>query len=532
MVNVPQDLDGASTRELKELVQTLLQEIGELRRENAALRDEIARLKGKPPRPDIKPSGMAEKAAGRGQSAGKGGGKSRGRGSKRSRLTIDADFILKPANVPDGARFKGYEDYVVQDLGVRARTIRYRRERWGLPDGTTITADLPEGMSGHYGGELQRLVLSLYHRGQMTIPRITRQLNDLGVVIEDRQVRRLLTERTDGFLQEARDVLLAGVATASWISVDDTGARHQARNGYCTQIGDDRFTAFATTGVKSRLNFLEILRAGHTAYVINAEALAYMNGRDLSGEVIARLAEGPSYFPDVESWQAHLATLGIDQFKVTPDPVRIATEGALYGAIRHHGLLDDTVVLSDGAGQFRIARHALCWVHAERLVNGLDTFNTAQRKAVDRVRRRIWWLYADLKAYAASPSRQRKVELKARFNRLFNRRTGLVPLDRLLRRLFARKDALLMVLQRPEVPLHTNGSENDIRSQVTRRKISGGTRSDRGRDCRDGFLGVMKTCDKLGVSFWQYLGDRLAIPGSQEVPSLGDLVRARAPNSA
>jgi hypothetical protein len=52
------------------------------------------------------------------------------------------------------------------------------------------------------------------------------------------------------------------------------------------------------------------------------------------------------------------------------------------------------------------------------------------------------------------------------------------------------------VLDRPEIPLHTNGSENDVRCHVTRRKVSGGTRSDVGRDCRDAFLGLAKTCAK------------------------------------
>ncbi|MGA7449951.1 MAG: hypothetical protein WBW73_01285, partial [Rhodoplanes sp.] len=61
-----------------------------------------------------------------------------------------------------------------------------------------------------------------------------------------------------------------------------------------------------------------------------------------------------------------------------------------------------------------------------------------------------------------------------------------------------------MVLDRPEIPLHTNGSENDIRCQVTKRKVSGGTRSDTGRDCRDAFLGLSKTCAKLGFAFWDY----------------------------
>jgi hypothetical protein len=80
-------------------------------------------------------------------------------------------------------------------------------------------------------------------------------------------------------------------------------------------------------------------------------------------------------------------------------------------------------------------------------------------------------------------------------------------------RLNANKPELLMVLDRPEIPLHTNGSENDIRCHVTRRKVSVGTRSDIGRDCRDAFL-----CVKLEIAFWDYLGDRLAIPGAHTVP--------------
>ena len=82
---------------------------------------------------------------------------------------------------------------------------------------------------------------------------------------------------------------------------------------------------------------------------------------------------------------------------------------------------------------------------------------------------------------------------------------------------------LLAVLDHPDIPLHTNGSENDIRCQVTKRKVSGGTRSDIGRDCR----GLAKTCAKLGVAFWDYLGSRLASPGQPIVPSLADIIHCR-----
>ena len=203
---------------------------------------------------------------------------------------------------------------------------------------------------------------------------------------------------------------------------------------------------------------------------------------------------------------------------MTPDPVQIATEGALWGSIKAHGLLPNTVIVSDDAGQFNVGRHGLCWVHAERLVHKLDTFTDRHRAALQRlVRSLIWRLYRDLKAYCRDPTPQRRARCRRGLTWIFKRRTGFAILDRLLARLHANKPELLMVLDRPEIPLHTNGSENDIRCQVTKRKISGGTRSDAGRDCRDAFLGLAKTCAKLGIAFWDYLGasaDTNACPSS------------------
>jgi len=311
--------------------------------------------------------------------------------------------------------------------------------------------------------------------------------------------------------------------------VDDTGARHAGKNGFCTQIGNDDFTWFGTRPSKSRLNFLDLLRAGHTDYVINQAAVDYMRGRALAGPVINQLAtHRQTRFADQATWQMHLDRLGISALQVTPDPVCIATEGALWGSVQAHGLLRDMVVVSDDAGQFAVGQHALCWVHAERLVHKLDAFTDLQRAAQERMRALIWWFYADLKAYRSEPTARRRGELRTRFERIFRRRTGFVTLDRLLQRLHANKPRLLMVLDRPEIPLHTNGSERDIRLHVTKRKVSGGTRSAGGRDCRDAFLGLMRTAAKLGIAFWDYLGDRLCIPGQPAIPYLPDLIRRRA----
>jgi Transposase IS66 family len=517
-------LSGLPRGELEALAERLLAENAALRQAIAELRAEVATLKGVKDRPKMRPSGMEQGTEPEPTAMGQGRGT---KARKVDRLTVHEERVIA-ADVPAGSRFKGYEDFLVQDLVLRPHVVRLRRERWLTPDGRTVVAPMPAGVTGHFGPELRRFVLFQYHQGQVTVPRLVAQLRAIGVAISKRQIVRLLNEGQSTFLDEAREVLRAGLSAASWISVDDTGARHQHRNVVCTQLGNDHFAAFATTASKSRLNFLKVLRAGFGDYVINAEALAYMRQRDLAGPVIASLAEHPErHFADEAAWLCHLERLGITALTVTPDPIRIATEGAVWGSIKAHGLLPDTVILSDDAGQFALDRHALCWVHAERLVHKLDTFTDRQHAAQQLVRALIWWFYADLKAYRRAPDRRRRRELRARFDRIFRRRTGFATLDRLLARLHANKKELLLVLERPEVPLHTNGSERDLRPQVVKRKLSGGTRSEAGRVCRDAFLGLLLTCAKLGLSFWDYLGDRLGVPGT-ETSYLPELVRLRS----
>jgi hypothetical protein len=155
------------------------------------------------------------------------------------------------------------------------------------------------------------------------MPRLVKLLRSFGICISKRQVVRLLIERQDGFVSEAREVLRAGLSSAPWITVDDTGARHKASNGFCTQMGNAHFTWFGTTGSKSRLNFLELLRAGYDDYVINPEALAYMREYALAAHVINRLAGHPDgHFCDRKARNAHLDGLGITALKVSPAPCR------------------------------------------------------------------------------------------------------------------------------------------------------------------------------------------------------------------
>ena len=520
----PPSFSDLSRAELEALLVEVFSKVAVLEKIIGEQREEIARLKGLKGRPAIKPSGM-DKATEPAKPATQ--ETPRRRGKVTPRVSIK-DFVVKATAVPAGSCFKGHEPFLVQDLVISASATRYQRERWITPDGRTILAPLPVGVDSHFGPELRRFVLMHYHQGQSTLPRLVALLQSVGVSISKRQVQRLLTDQQADFVSEARDVLRAGLETSPYVSVDDTGARHAGKNGFCTQIGNDWFTWFGTRSAKSRLNFLDLLRAGHTDYVLNDAAYDYMRKHDLSAPLIARLmAEPETDFPDEAAWLAHLDRLGFTTLTVMPNPVRVATEGALWGSVRSHKFLCEAVVLSDDAGQFNVGRHALCWIHAERLVHKLDTFTDTQRAAQAKVRGLIWPFYASLKAYQRNPTWHRAVALRARFDRIFLHRTGFVSLDRLLARLHANKTELLMVLDRPEIPLHTNGSENDIRCQVTRRKISAGTRSDLGRDCRDAFLSLAKTCDKLGIAVWDYLGSRFKVAGYTLIKPLDHYVRAR-----
>ncbi|QRM32161.1 transposase [Microvirga sp. VF16] len=510
------DLAGKIDR-LEQEVEQLRLDNSNLRRDNQALKDEIARLKHLPPRPPFKPSGM-EKAT---EPRPTGSGRRPGRGAKRDRVTREVTLQVE---VPPGSRFKGYKTVVQRDLILTAEVVRYKRERWVTPEGQTIIAPLPVGVTGGYGPGVRRFCLALHTQGQVTTERLTDLLNGIGLSISKREVVRLLTTDLELFEQEDRAVLQTGLTSSPYITVDDTGARHARRPGVTTQIGGERFCVFRTSRSKSRLNFLSLLRAGHEDYVVNEAALDYLRAQSVEAAVVARLSklQGQVFRSDLE-WLEQLARCSINIFD--RPLLQTLNEAATWGAIRHHGLMDNTVVVSDDAGQFRVAQHALCWVHAERHLQKLMPASPKQAKAVELVRETIWCFYRSLKLWKQSPTAGAEALFRRQFNRIFNQRTGYKELDELLARLARRKSELLRVLERPEIPLHTNASENDLRAWVTKRKVSGGTMSVDGRLARDVMLGLSKTCRKLGLSFFDYLGDRLGLNGAQpKIPPLANLV--------
>jgi hypothetical protein len=357
----------------------------------------------------------------------------------------------------------------------------------------------------------------------VTQPLLVEHVRQLGVDISSGQLNRLLTEGHERFHREKADMLHAGLEVSSYLNADDTGARHRGQNWYSTHIGNEFFAWFETTRSKSRINFLELLRAGHTDYVINAAALRYMHQLDLPKPQLALFAEEGT-FGTAALWAAYLQNIGL----TTERHSKIATEGALLGSILSHGVAPDLVIMSDDAGQFNVLGllHALCWIHAERTIHKLTPFSEAKREAQDTVRKHLWDYYQELKAFKLAPSAAQKRELQERFEAILTQKTCYPTLNLALKRLHANKAELVLVLERPEIPLHNNVSENDIRDFVKKRKISASTRSELGRRCRDTFLSLKKTCRKLGLSFRDFLHDRLS--KTNTIAPLPDLIRLAA----
>jgi len=230
-------------------------------------------------------------------------------------------------------------------------------------------------------------------QGQVTVERLVGQLRALGLRISKGQIVTLLTAHKNAFHTEKDAILEAGLETAAWVTVDDTAARHAGHDEYTTHIGNDRFAWFATRSSKSRLNFLDLLRAGRPDYVINAAAVAYMVEHKVAEAVItALLVDEHRTFADEAAWQAHLESLGLG-----PGQRRLVTEAAVVGAIVARGLLTDTVIVSDEAGQFDVFQHALCWLHAERHLRQIVCVSDEQQRLVALQRHLVWWFYADLK---------------------------------------------------------------------------------------------------------------------------------------
>lgn len=517
--DIPESEKTPTVRLLLEIIEKLCAKDLESTARILALEEEIKTLKGLNQRPKISPSKMDKDTSETPKDDLNADGKKNHKGrSKNANLRIDVECIVPLENVPKEAVFKGYADFIVQDLVIKAVTTRYRLSRFEMPDGTMQVASLPEDLQGkHFGPQLRAFLISQYYFQHVTQPELLKLVRSFGVDISSGQLSKILTKDKANFHQEKAEILQVGLSKSEQANTDDTGARHKGQNGYCTHIGNEFFAWFESTGSKSRINFLQLLRQEHKDYLINDNAIEYCKKQNLAAYVIEILEQNFGVFQDQDTFLIALEKMGITQAA----HIKIITEAGLMGSILSHGFNVNFRLMSDDAGQFNIFEHALCWIHAERKFKALHPLNKKQARQFEKVLNQFWEIYNDLKTYKQNPKVAGGNRIRRKFNKLCTFETDSLSLQKTLKKLEENKAELLLVLRYPNLPLHNNLSERDIREYVRMRKTNGSTRSDDGRRCRDTFVSLKKTCMKLGVNTWDFLVDRhKKVPQMVRLPEL------------
>ncbi len=476
-------------------IQAQAEQIAELKATVQELRDEITRLKNTPKRPKFRSSGYPR------SSSSKGHQNTHNRQAADLAQDLPAKKIREemPSHVPEGSRFKGYATYSVQELSLTPKDVMYKLEVWQTPDGSVIRAMVPAEVEGsHFGAELRALIHGLYASG-MTQPAIFQFISNVGIEISEGQIHNILMGEAESYEKQSEAILSAGLQEASYIRVDDTGAKHCHQNGYCTHIGGQYFAYYKSTASKSRLNFLRLLAQGKEGYVINEAFIWHLFESGVEDDVlnIFEAYQGKRYGTK-KGLIRLLNAVGIREKKL-----RLKCLEAGFVGFIQETLKAGQVLISDRAGQFAILNHADCWVHMERPLRKLIASTPKIEQEIRQVREAIWILYEQVKE--ASLSQQGKAEVHAAYDALLAKEVVSPGVRTVLDAFRDHRDGLLKALDHPGLPLHNNDSERGIRGMVKFRNVSGGTSSEEGRVFRDGLMTLKQTCYRIGQNFWDFL---------------------------
>jgi len=502
-------------KELKNLIQTL--------------KDEIRRLKGEKGRPNIKPSLPDDPPVTKKQR--------RSRKWKKSKKTITITrrvrLPISKELLPKDARYKGTRRIVIQDLRIEPDNIEFELERYySVRERKTYESKLPPGYEGSsFGPGIRQLVLALHYQARMPQKLLQTFLSGMGVRISEGEVAFLLVTSAARFQAENEAACRAGVQKHGYQHIDDTGARLQGKNGATIVTGNESFVAYRTGKHKNRLAALRALWQIDTLrYRIDEEAIAYVR-RKLPHTTLVTILERFKthvYSNDQEFEEKVLGHPDILHFN--PQALRYVREAAAIAAF----WADDSTkrLVCDDAKQFKglTAYLQLCWVHVTRHFKTLDPLTPKFRHTLDQFLDTLWTYYEKLNQYKQAPCRKDKLRLWREFDKVFKPEAGYYALDQRIKKVLQQKTELLTVLSFPQIPLHNNPCELDVREKVVQRKIRNCHRSTAGARASDLFLGLMGTCRKNNISFWNFLKDR--IYQTYAIPELQKIIASSSPRAS
>jgi hypothetical protein len=337
-----------------------------------------------------------------------------------------------------------------------------------------------------------------------------------------------LIKKQDRFHAEKDEVYEAGLGSTPWQHIDDTGTRINGVNQHCHVVCNPFYSVYLTTEKKNRRTVIDVLsNLRPRSYRLLAGTYDWLQRTPISEPVLNRLRSLPQgkVFDDSQFTgllDEHFADIHAQHRRL------ILEAAALTAYQTQQEVPVVKLLLSDDAPQFKRVTDelALCWVHDARYYKKLTPAVTYHRRLLAEFTERYWTFYDALLAYRETPSPEQVPRLEAEFDELFSTVTEYRGLDRRIAMTRDKKDALLMVLRHPEIPLHNNPAEIEMRRRVRKRDVSFGPRTEDGKRAWDTFATLLATTKKLGVSFYRYVYDRVTESG--EIPNLADLIVKRA----
>ncbi len=534
-LNSIQDIEGArqAILQLLNLVEELAGENRKLREENQQLHDEINRLKREQGKPKIKANKRQSGTARTNYSSERERRKPRKRkkASKVVKIKIDREEVVRVdrAKLPPDAEFKGYEEVVVQDIKIETDNVLFRKEKFHSPtEHKSYLAELPMGYEGQFGPGIKAMTIVLYYGINTSEPKVKEFLEHVGISISEGQVSNLLIKKQDKFHAEKESMYIAGLRSSSWQHIDDTGIRVNGVNEHTQTVCNPLYTVYVTTKKKNRLAVLEALINGHElTFCLNATAYAWLDYVSVPVSAVTELRQ----FPQDQVLTQNTFTVLMDKCLPTlgAQHRRYILEAAAVAAYRVQQKFPVVELpICDDAPQFKRLTEelALCWVHDGRHYKKLNPVLAHHRQLLDDFSNLYWDYYDDLLTYKQNPTLKEATRLSKAFDDLFSKTTDYVALDKRIAKTKAKKDALLMVLKHPEIPLHNNPAELQVRRRARKRDVSFGPRTEDGKKAWDTFLSLAATTKKLDVSFYKYVHDRVS--DVNKIPQLADLITQQA----
>jgi hypothetical protein len=352
----------------------------------------------------------------------------------------------------------------------------------------------------------------------------------VGIVISDGQVSNLLVKNREDFHAEAAAVREAGLASSPWQHLDTTTTSLKGTQQHCHVLANPLYTAFDTRPAKDRLAVIDVLAGWpDRRFLLNDEALVYLDRVGLSAKRRGEVCQLTWGVPmDEATLRRHL-----DQNAPDLGPVQRRWVVEALAVAAYHAAIGYPVVrllVCDDAHQFNWVTDALalCWIHEGRHYAKLGALLVQHCELLCAFRTRFWAYYRALEAYRLNPIEADRQRLEREFDALFTTRTDFWPLDERIALTYAKKAQLLSVLTHPEVPLHNNPAEIGARRRVRKRDVSFGPQTADGLKAWDTFQTLAATAQKLNVSFYHYIHDRVS--GTNRMTALADLIRQRAPS--